>query len=189
MQIQKNVFSIGKKLSNIPKHLIYQRRKFQQLEGDAVELVAFTTGKNKAKAEMICSKRYTELIPEYKGQCVFVNYIASSKSGSGLGTALIDFAKKMSHKNGCNGYLLLSADCSFTPSRVPHLFYRKLGFESLRPDYNKKMDKFIKKGKCATHRDFNRCLMFFNPYKSIMNSNKENWFSLITKIIKSSFYA
>ena len=188
MQIQKNVFSIGKKLTNIPKHLIYQRRKFQQLEGDAVELVAFTTGKNKAKAEMIYSKRNMEYLTGFKDKGIWVNYIGSSKSGTGLGTALIDFAKNQAKKQSLNGCVFLSADWSFTPHRAPHLFYRKLGFESLFNSYNKKMDKFIKQGKCATYKDFPRLTMIYNPNKQSEKSGIKNFFSHLTRIIKSFYY-
>ena len=76
-----------------------------------------------------------------------INFISSRKFNSGAGTKLINFAKNYSKLNGCGGYLTLNADNSFTPQRVPHLFYRKLDFASNYENFNDEMDKYIKENR------------------------------------------
>ena len=116
---------------------------------------------------MVCHKSNIPLRESYKGPILIIDFINTRINNKGYGSVLINFAKNYSKKIGCNGYVVLKADSSFTPNRVPHLFYRKQGFSSFDPITDKKMDKFIRKNKDATHRDFRAIVMHYpaNPPK------------------------
>ena len=86
-----------------------------------------------------------------------------------LFTIAIDFAKKYSERNGCNGHILLKATSIY--ENTPHLFYRKQGFSTLDPEIDKKMDKFIKSGIEASSLDFRDMLMFYPPKKEDEKKN------------------
>lgn len=97
---------------------------------------------------------------------LYVQFLSSNCSGSGFGTAMLDFAKNYSKKIGCGGRFHLSADVAFMPNRVPHIFYRKYGMNTGIPKIDFKLDKFVKLGKNATYKDFNNIEMYYPPIKS-----------------------
>jgi GNAT superfamily N-acetyltransferase len=70
----------------------------------------------------------------------YVAYLESAESGLGYGTEMINLAKLESKKQGCEGRVHLTASRVYTPRRPPHLFYRKLGFESVCSYINEIMD-------------------------------------------------
>lgn len=102
-------------------------------------------------------------LPDYDGNILMISMIESYKKNQGIGKGMINFAKHFSKQNGCNGEIVLFADCSLTPKRVPHLFYRKQGFTTLNKIKDFKMDMFIKKNKDATWDDFSSMRMFYSP--------------------------
>ena len=92
---------------------------------------------------------------------------------------MLDFAKKIAEKSGCNGSVVLKADESFSPQKIPHLFYRKNGFTTLDKKIDQKMDTFIKKGKTATYKDFPSLVMYY-----FKNSNIEHKLTFFEKFKK-----
>ena len=61
---------------------------------------------------------------------VYVKYLMSPDSGLGLGTDFLNFVQAYSKKKGCKGYFHLYASASYTPTRIPHIFYRKYGMNT-----------------------------------------------------------
>lgn len=153
---------------SFPEKFLYQRRIVKARE-PIEEFVL--TDKGKLVGEIVCQKSTAQWRDDYLGNCLIINFIKTTKQNKGYGKYLIDFAKNYSKQRGCNGYLLLKSDTSFTPHRIPHLFYRKQGFTTLEPKIDKKMDRFIKENKDAKHTDFKSMLMFY-PSKETKNKNK-----------------
>lgn len=95
---------------------------------------------------------------------VNVTFIFSNTRGSG--TALLNFVKNFSKQNGCEGRFHLLSDISLMPSKIPHIFYRKFGLNTGDKIIDKKLDRFIKKGKNATYHDFKSVKMYFPPIEN-----------------------
>ena len=77
----------------------------------------------------------------------YVAYVESADSGFGYGSDLLKLAETESRRTGCEGRVHLTASRVYTPSRPPHLFYRKRGFVSVSPYLNEVMDFYISMGK------------------------------------------
>ncbi len=160
-------FSPIKYPKKLPEVLFYKRpSKYKQ------EFVAFSTKGDKNWGELILSIINWQYREDYAGKTLGIDFIESNQKHKGLGKAMLNFAKFYSKKNGCNGYILLSADSTLNPEEIPHLFYRKFGFESYNKKNNKKMDRFIKEGKKATKKDFSTMLMYY-PRKEKTNLFKK----------------
>ncbi|MBD5401444.1 hypothetical protein HDR58_01400 [bacterium] len=114
-------------------------------------------------AEMTCFKDYIERDGKKNVPSLYIWFIKSNCSGNGFGADLLRFAKRYSKAIGCNGFFHLSSDVGFLPNRVPHIFYRKQGMNTMNPDINSKLDKFIRKGKDATYKDFPTIDMYYPP--------------------------
>lgn len=97
---------------------------------------------------------------------LYVLFLSSNCSGSGFGTAMLDFVRVYSKKIGCNGFFHLTSDTAFMPQRVPHPFYRKYGMNTGIPKIDKKIDRFIESGKNATSEDFNMIDMYYPPVEN-----------------------
>lgn len=94
---------------------------------------------------------------------MYIAELLSYNQNHGAGTALINFVKNLSKKCSCEGRIHLSASPSYNPNRVPHIFYRKCGMTTDNDYYDHKLDKFIKKGKNATYKDFGAMMMYYPP--------------------------
>ena len=126
----------------------------------------FTLGSTKTKSrlgQIVCHKTNEHLRENYNGPILILDFIYTSNFYKGYGSILLNFAKKYSKQSGCNGYISLKTDSSFTPNRIPHLFYRKHNFSSLNKKIDKKMDQFIRKNKDATYKDFRSIIMHYPP--------------------------
>ena len=111
-----------------------------------------------------------QCLPEYitrdgKNQVpsLYIWQLFSNCSGSGFGTQMLDCARKLSKQIGCQGNIHVTADGCYNPHKIPHIFYRKYGMNTKIAKVDKKLDKFIAKGKNATYRDFNSVEMFYPP--------------------------
>ena len=111
----------------------------------------------------VCHKSGIPLRPGYKGSVLAIDYLEVTETDKGAGSTILKFAHEYSQKIGCKGYMTLKADGSFTPKKIPHLFYRKFGFSSFDPKTDKKLDTFIHQNKNATSVDFPSLLMHYPP--------------------------
>lgn len=112
---------------------------------------------------LVCHKSGIPLRPGYKGSVLAIDYLEVTETDKGAGSTILKFAHEYSQKIGCKGYMTLKADGSFTPKKIPHLFYRKFGFSSFDPKTDKKLDTFIHQNKNATSVDFPSLLMHYPP--------------------------
>ena len=119
---------------------------------------------------------------------LYVDVIKSFYKNKGYGTQLMNYAKKLSDKLGCEGNIHLIASSEFDPKRAPHMFYRKFGMNTGNYLIDSKIDKFIRKNKKATREDFPSIEMYYPPVKSDINpdelpkrNNESFWKSLFKK--------
>lgn len=149
-------------LKKIPEYLLY--KGIQKNSRFSYEI--FNIGSTKTQSQlgqMVCHKSNISLRKNYNGPILIIDFITTKIHDKGYGSILLNFAKQYSKKIGCNGYIVLKADSSFTPKRIPHLFYRKQGFSSFDPITDRKMDRFIRKNKNATYKDFMATIMHYPP--------------------------
>lgn len=120
--------------------------------------------------------------PPYKSY--YISFIESVDSGLGYGTDFIKLAEAESKKSDCNGRVHLIASRTYSPRRPPHLFYRKLGFESISKSLNDTMDFYISIGKQLPWEYADNVEMYLpvkggkknNPiFSSILNFFKEKF--------------
>ena len=148
----------------IPKMVFMESFVEQKIFKDDRHFFAIST-KDSTPCGLIklSTRKGSYYLPDYDGNILMITKIESFEKNQGIGKGMIDFAKNYSKQNGFNGEIVLFADCSFTPKRVPHLFYRKQGFTTLSKVKDFKMDMFIKKNKDATWDDFPSMLMCYSP--------------------------
>lgn len=129
------------------------------------EFTMFSTKKSEQgkRAIMRCFPEQINRDGMEKVPSLYVLHLFSNCSGSGFGTAMLDFAKIYSKKIGCKGFFHLTSDTAFTPSRIPHPFYRKYGMNTGNIRIDKKLDKFVRSGKDATYQDFYNVEMYYPP--------------------------
>jgi hypothetical protein len=94
---------------------------------------------------------------------LYVEDLFSEAPGSGAGSCLMRFARRLSEKLGCEGRLHLMASSVIEPERVPHPFYYKIGMNTGKEEIDKKLAKFAKSGKNATSDDFKTMMMYYPP--------------------------
>lgn len=104
--------------------------------------------------------------------------IRKSERRKGYGTEAINFAKKLSELEGCDGRVILTADITPLETEIaPHPFYRKNNFTCNNKILLKKIDEFIKKGEEMPFNEAKATYMFYIP-------KKENFFDKIKKYFK-----
>ena len=163
----------------IPDTLFYHVRSGPEKQYHLFNMFSLKNGKK--NGFLVLQKAGLNRENYYSGPALFLNYIASLPTGQGHGQTMLDFAKKYSQNNNCNGHIILKSDTSFTPHRIPHLFYRKNGFTTLDKKLDKKMDLFIKTGKSATYKDFPSLIMYYpDPNQCKPNTNSKP--SLLTRL-------
>ena len=109
---------------------------------------------------------------------LYIWRILSQPKNCGLGSAMIDFAKFYSKQNNYLGNIHLNANYGYTPYSIPHIFYRKQGFNTKYDYINKKMDDFIKSNTPATYKDFDNIEMYYPPIKS----PEKKWQTILRKL-------
>lgn len=149
----------------LPEFLFYKRNVHNLMFSKQLEFVAFSTKNSKNYGEILVRKSTVQHREDYAGPILAIDLIKSKNINQGLGTAMINFAKNYSKQNGCNGYLILRADASLSPDRVPQIFYRKQGFSTFDDKTDTKMDEFIKNKSDATSEDFIVDIMHYPPLK------------------------
>nr|QGT49826.1 hypothetical protein Melaina855_2130 [uncultured Candidatus Melainabacteria bacterium] len=149
----------------IPDKLFYHK-SLKLIENSDIlldEFIVFSTKNPSEYAKMRCFKTEIERDNLKHVPSLYIWTLHSSSSGQGLGTALLHFAKMYSEELGCKGFFHLSADVSWMPNKVPHIFYRKFGMSTVDSCIDSKLDKFIKKHKTASYKDFNTVDMYYPP--------------------------
>ena len=157
-----------------PKHLIYhQATSKHEITGEIVDrfiMISTQKGEGKLKAVMECMKTVVDRDGQKNVPSVYVKTLLSPFSGYGLGTDFLNFAQFYSKKKGCNGYFHLFASASYSPHRIPHIFYRKYGMNTENANTNRRLDKFIIQGRKADYYDFSDVNMFYPPIKNPITS-------------------
>ncbi len=147
-------------LKKFPDKLVYKYNTESKID----KFIIFSTQKGSHDhARMTCSPELIKRDGKENVPSLYIWFLSSNCSGKGFGTAMLDFAIQYSKKLGCNGNLHLSADGSFMPNRIPHIFYRKFGMSTKKTSIDKRLDQFIAKGKNATYQDFDDVDMFYPP--------------------------
>lgn len=145
-------------LKKIPDKLVYYSNNSKLYH----DFIISTTTKPYKTCRMYCNvaKLHLEgkVIPS-----IYVYMIASSPIKNGLGSNMLKIVEKFSKDNGCNGRFHLFADTSLFPQEIPQVFYRKFGMTTGDKKTDAKLDKFIKKKKPATNKDFKSTLMYYPP--------------------------
>ena len=172
----------------IPEILYYHKTQGTYRQNNLYNMLSTKTGKK--HGFLVTWVKNSNLKDYYEGNCLFIGFIITSPTRNGFGEKLLNFAKQLSKKDKCNGHIQLWADGSFMPQNVPHLFYRKNGFSTLDEKIDKKMDKFIKSGKDATHKDFPNMPMFYpapDKYPTPKTHKKPSIFSKVKDFFKKIF--
>ncbi len=144
---------------------------------------AFSTSDKRTMGYMKC-KPSTIIKGDEVVKSLYISDLFSLSSGEGIGTSLLDFARRISGENGCDGNIHLVASGCYAPDRVPHLFYRKYGMNTGEKKFDNKIDHFIKAGKKATRLDFDNKLMFYPP---VEYPKANNIFSRAIRFVGSLF--
>lgn len=128
--------------------------------------IMFSTKKSESDAKTIM-----RCIPEFikkDGKVVpslYIAYLWSRKSGLGMGTKMLNFAKNLSKQWDCDGRIHLLADNSMDIMRVPHPFYYRNGLRAEDSKVNNRLARFIKQGARCTYLDFESTYMYYPPMK------------------------
>ena len=145
----------------LPQYLIL--RNYGKEEDDGIRFFsAFSTKTGKICGHVSCIPEIL-LRDKQKIRSMYVDELISYNPGHGVGTILLDFVRTLSKKYDCGGRFHLNSSACFQPNRIPHIFYRKYGMTSGSKCIDRKLDKFIKQGKMATHRDFGSLSMYYPP--------------------------
>ena len=145
----------------IPEVLFYHKRtgpKGAKFPYDLYNMLS--TKKGTKNGFMVLQATETPVENYCSGRSLRINFIISAPQYNGYGQKMIDLVKNIS-KKGYNGHIQLKADGSYTPNKIPHLFYRKNGFSTLDKKLDAKMDMFLKWGKDATTKDFPDVMMYY----------------------------
>lgn len=94
---------------------------------------------------------------------LYVSELYSFDRGSGAGSALLDYARRLSQANGGEGNIHLVASGCYAPNSAPHIFYRKYGMNTGDKRLDRKIDCFIKRGKDAKRIELDNVMMYYPP--------------------------
>ncbi len=153
----------------IPKNLIWHSKD----KYDVHYFSIFDTNNPAKYSRMACIKEST-IIDEVEKTSLYILKLFANPNRQGMGTKMLNLAKKISSDIGCEGRFHLCASGCFTPENVPHIFYRKFGMNCEIAQINSKMDEFIKEGKKATTNDFKRITMFYPPVTEKQETLEQN---------------
>ena len=143
----------------IPEILYYHKKQGTRYQNNLYNMLSTETGGK--HGFLVTQVKNNKVKDYYEGNHLFIGFIVTAPQENGYGQKILNFAKNLAKKDGCNGHIQLFADGSFTPNSVPHLFYRKNGFSTLDKKQDELMDKFIKMGKRATQSDFPNMPMYY----------------------------
>lgn len=163
-----------------PVTYIHSKNNVMHPSQDVFEI--YNADKTVKMGELVCHKTNAVSRPDYEGPILAIDYLKSNIPNKGLGRAIINFAQKLSAEMGCQGYMVLKADSTFDKEKIPHIFYKKLGFSTFDKKIDKQMDKFIKQNKPATIKDF-PCILMHYPALMPKSSNFKMFYQTIIKNI------
>lgn len=143
-------------LKKLPSKLIYKNPKpikvSSDLNGCEVDVFSYNMldmNKKKVVATMhagpvLFKNQGNKLYPiEGVYKSLYISLLESIDEGCGYGSEFIKIAKLISRRSGCGGRVHLVASRVFSPDNPPHLFYRKLGFNSVSPYLDQIMDFYL----------------------------------------------
>lgn len=126
------------------------------------DIFEFYSGEpNNKIGTLVCHKSNMNFRPDYKGPVLAIDFLETTVHDRGDGSKIIKFAENYSKETGCNGYMVLKTDSTFTPERTPHTFYRKMGFTTRNRKIDRKLDRLLRKNKSAKFGDFHSMLMVY----------------------------
>lgn len=178
----------------LPQRLIYKHPTTRIIFRDAVNTADFDayeyrmcdtqTGEYLGRmiaGPMVCDKSDKKYFypKNNKYKSFFIDGLYPKYSGEGIGTDFIKLAKKESMASDCCGRVHLVASRIYDPSRPPHIFYRKCGFISNKPNINKYIDRCIKYNR-KMHWSMADNLPMYLPEKQVMKKSHK----LLGKVIK-----
>lgn len=92
---------------------------------------------------------------------LWIQHLWMLQKRAGYGTKFLNFAKRLSNENGCNGRIRLIAAPTVYDNIPPHIFYRKYGFGSDNKKLIKKIDHAIKHQKLLNEASVPWTLMYY----------------------------
>lgn len=144
-----------KPIKQIPRRLIYTIAD-NSAEEDALGIVIRhyrmgDTKTGKYLGDMVASPMWfnskinTKIYPERKGvyKAFYIHFLEAKTKRQNVGSDFIKFAKAESNTTGCHGNVCLLSSPCYDLKNPPHLFYRKLGFQTCNPKTNEYLDKCI----------------------------------------------
>ncbi len=183
---------------SVPERLIYKQPVVRIVYEDVVTAADFNsheyrmcdtkTGRYLGRmiaGPMVCRKNirksFYPINDDYKS--FFIDELHSYYSNENIGTTFINLAKNESKNEGCHGRIHLVASSIFNPYRPPHVFYRKLGFNSNNSKVNKYLDKCIKHKKNVHWLKVGELCMYLQIGKNLPQEHIVNW-NAIKKFFK-----
>lgn len=154
------------RLKKLPDKLIYHA--YSGYFGSKIDNFIMFSTKPSEKNKICLMMCFPEMIfREGKNvPSLYIQKLISSSKGLGFGTAMLNFAKRYSKSLGCGGRFHLLSSSAYLPQKSPHVFYKKFGLNTGKPMIDKKLDKFVRKGKNSTYRDFEDITMYYPAIKS-----------------------
>ena len=146
----------------------------------------YDSDKSNKLGTLVCHKSELPLRPNYENSVLAIDFLEVTPKNKGVGTKILKFAEEYSRQTGCNGYLIVKADGSFMPERIPHIFYRKFGFSTFNKETDKKLDKFITRKLNATNKDFPCLLMHYPPQAEKIPTVLQKCAEILRKMFKKA---
>lgn len=140
------------KMNTVPRLIIYSKKFVSKKYGPMIQynMADTITGEfaGKMYARPVMEDFFSPYYPTLGCYKSFkIEYIQTEETNQGYGRAFIKLAKAESRKHGCEGRVHLDASRIYTPTRPPHIFYRKCDFTSVYTDRIKYIDECIKEHK------------------------------------------
>jgi len=151
-------------LTKVPDHLIFSQTIKYSSGIEEEYFTAVSTKNPKEKAIMYCYPGQVYRRDMGWVKSLYVSYLDSCNNPrKGLGTILLNAAKRYSQQLGLEGRFHVDASSLKQYEYAPHVFYKKYGMNTGRPSIDKKLDLYIQKRKNATGLDFKILTMFYPP--------------------------
>ena len=187
-----------KPIKDFPERLIYRSSEVSRvpdgINGSKTFVYTYKMYDTKAKAVVglmkagpvnYKNKRCKVYLMNTPYNSYYISYLETADSGFNYGTDLINLAKRESMQSYCEGRVHLVASRTFSPRRPPHLFYRKLGFQTNSSFLNDVMDFYISIGEQLPW-EYSGNVMMYTPV-AIKNPKKRSIFSLMVNFFKEKF--
>ena len=174
----------------MPKGLIYKHPN-----KDVYRLIETKTGKVIGKMSAFITKSDALEMDFYKigpdKDIFYINSLEVSpwKRNQGWGEYFMDFAKRESFRQGCEGRTFLVA---YNYERPPQVFYKKQGFVAVDERIDKELDRCVEMGSCPYRcetTDMYLPLDEARKYKvpSLVPKQKRGFLQVIRELFKKHF--